>query len=245
MCKLAQRMSTTATMKRPVFVTTHWSVVLSARDHELPQSAVALEQLCVAYWYPLYAHARWLGNSPPDAEDLTQEFFARLLEKNYLDAVEQERGRFRTFLLVIFKRFIAEQWHRGQAQKRGSGKVAVPFDTELAERLYQNDSSATLPAEKLYEQRWALALLEKAMARLRAEFEASGKADEFERLKGCLTVNRREIPAGENADGAARVAAHRLRKRFRQVFREEIAHTVARPEDVDEELRHLLEALAG
>ncbi len=239
-----------ADARRPVFVTTHWSVVLSARDNASPQSAAALENLCGAYWYPLYAYARWLGNSPHDAEDLTQEFFARLLQKNYLSAVEQERGRFRTFLLVVFKRFLSEQWRRGQAQKRGGREAAVPFDTKLAESLYQNEPPATLPADKLYEQRWALALLDRTMARLRAEFHAAGNTAEFDRLKGFLTVGKREIASTAAADksgmssGALRVAAHRLRKRFRHILREEIAHTVARPEDVDEELRHLLGVLS-
>jgi DNA-directed RNA polymerase specialized sigma24 family protein len=246
-------MSTTATIndpakadaRRPVFVTTHWSVVLSARDNASPQSAQALENLCGAYWYPLYAYARWLGNNPHDAEDLTQEFFARLLQKNYLGAVEQERGHFRTFLLVVFKRFLSEQWRRGQAQKRGGREAAVPFDTELAECLYQNEPSAKLPADKLYEQRWALTLLEKTMGRLRAEFQAAGKTGEFDRLKDFLTAGKAEVSPSGMTDGALRVAVHRLRKRFRHILREEIAHTVARAEDVDEELRHLLDALSG
>ncbi len=214
-------------------------------DIESPQSAAALEELCRAYWYPLYAYARWLGNSPPDAEDLTQEFFSRLLQKNYLAAVDQSRGRFRTFLLVVFKRFLAEQWHRGQAQKRGGAEAKVPFDTELAEHLYQSEPPASLPAERLYEQRWAVTLLEKTMARLRAEFQAAGKEAEFDRLKGYLTVGRVETSPATISDGALRVAIHRLRKRFRQIFREEIGQTVARPEDVDEEVKHLLDVLAG
>jgi DNA-directed RNA polymerase specialized sigma24 family protein len=235
--------------RRAVFVTTHWSVVLSARDESSPKSAEALENLCGVYWYPLYAYARWLGNSAHDAEDLTQEFFARLLEKKYLGAVEQERGRFRTFLLVVFKRFLSEQWRRGQTQKRGGGQNAVPFDTALAESLYRNEPPAKLAAEKLYDQRWALTLLEKTMGRLRAEFETTGRGEEFERLKGVLAVSREEIQgtAASGAgpvDGAARVAAHRLRKRFRQILREEIAHTIAPPADVDEELRHLLGVLS-
>jgi RNA polymerase sigma-70 factor (ECF subfamily) len=233
-----------ADARRPVFVTTHWSVVLSARDIASPQSAAALENLCGLYWYPLYAYARWLGNSPHDAEDLTQEFFARLLQKNYLGAVEQERGRFRTFLLMAFKRFLSEQWRRGLAQKRGGRETAVPFDTELAESLYQKESPAELSADKRYEQRWALTVLEKTMARLRGEFQAAGRTAEFDRLKGFLTVSGREISPAGMTEGAVRVAAHRLRKRFRQILREEIAHTVARPEDIAEELRHLLDVLS-
>ncbi len=236
--------------RRPAFVTTHWSVVLSARDVASPRSDASLEKLCRTYWYPLYAFARWRGHGAHDAEDLTQEFFSRLLEKKYLDSVQPERGRFRTFLLVAFKRFLANEWDRAQTQKRGGNFSSVPFDTELAERLYKNEPSPKLPAERMYEQRWALALIDQAMMRLRAEFEGAGKAKEFEHLKGFLAAGKGEAPSPTVAtglgmnDGALRVAVHRLRKRFRQLFREEIAHTVASDEDVDEELRHLLAVLS-
>lgn len=236
--------------RQAVFLTTHWSVVLSARNAASPQSDVALEKLCRTYWYPLYAFARWRGQSAHDAEDLTQEFFSRLLQKRYLDSVERERGRFRTFLLVAFKRFMANEWDRAQTQKRGEGCSAVPFDTELAERLYKSEPSLTLPAEKRYEQRWALALIEQTMARLRAEFELAGKKNEFEKLKGFLAAGKTETPSASLAtelgmnDGALRVAVHRLRKRFRQIFREEISQTVSSAEDVDEEVRHLLTVLS-
>jgi RNA polymerase sigma factor (sigma-70 family) len=235
---------------RAVFVTTHWSVVLSAQDKESPRSAEALEQLCRAYWYPLYAYARWRGHSAHDAEDLTQEFFARLLQKNYLEAVERERGRFRTFLLVAFKRFLSDEWERARAQKRGGGNAPAVFDTELAERLYQSEPAPRLPADRMYEQRWAVALLEKSLARLRAEFESAGKTAEFDRLKRFLAVGKPEVaqagagPDSGMSDGALRVAVHRLRKRFRRIFREEIAQTVAKAEDVEEELRHLLAVLS-
>lgn len=235
--------------RRPAFVTTHWSVVLSARDAASPHSAEALEKLCRAYWYPLYAYARWRGHSH-DAEDLTQEFFARLLQKRYLDAVERERGRFRTFLLVAFKRFLADEWDRVRSQKRGGGVAPVCFDTELAEKLYENEPPPKWPADKMYEQRWALALLEQTMQRLRDEFERAGKTAEFDRLKKFLAVSRDEIPHAAAAaelgvsEGALRVTVHRLRKRFRQIFREEIGHTVARDEDVDEELRHLVAVMS-
>jgi DNA-directed RNA polymerase specialized sigma24 family protein len=236
--------------RRAAFVTTHWSVVISARGAASPQSDGALEKLCRAYWYPLYAFARWRGCGAHDAEDLTQDFFAKLLQKRYLDAVERERGRFRTFLLVAFKRFMADEWDRARAQKRGGNLTAISFDTGLAERLYQNEPAPRLPAEKMYEQRWALALIERSMARLRTEFEAAGKGGEFERLKGFLAAGKTEVPPPALAtemglnDGALRVAVHRLRKRFRQIFREEIAHTVASEEDVDQEVRHLLMVLS-
>jgi len=231
------------------FVTTHWSMVLSARDKSSPQSAAALEKLCRAYWYPLYAHVRWLGNSPHDAEDLTQAFFARLLEKNYLEGAEQERGRFRTFLLMALKRFLANEWDRARARKRGGGLALAPLDREVAEQRYQTEA-AEFPADRMYERRWALALLAQAMARLRAEFEQAGKAAEFERLKAFLTVGKQDIPFGAAAaelgvsEGALRVTVHRLRKRFRVLFREEIGHTVTSAEDIEEEFRHLMAALS-
>jgi RNA polymerase sigma-70 factor (ECF subfamily) len=235
----------------PVFVTTHWSLVRSARDKKSPQSADALEKLCRAYWYPLYAYVRRAGQSKENAEDLTQAFFARLLEKNFLEAAEQERGRFRSFLLLAFKRFLANEWDRIRAQKRGGGQTHVSLDTELAERKFKIETSAgeTSP-ERLYERRWALTLLEQTMARLRAEFERAGKTGEFERLKSFLTADQREIPYATAAtelgmsENTLRVAVHRLRKRYRELFREEIAHTLAKGEDVDTELRYLLAVLS-
>lgn len=235
--------------RQPAFVTTHWSVVLSARNSSSPQSNSCLEKLCSTYWYPLYAFARWRGHAPQDAEDLTQEFFLRLLQKRYLDSVERERGRFRTFLLVAFKRFLANEWDRGQTQKRGGGASPIPINTELAERLYHNEPPLTLPAENLYERRWALSMIQQAMARLRAEFEANGKLGDFEQLKGFLAAGTTPASLSDLAtklgrnEGALRVEVHRLRKRFRQLFREEVSQTVAAEEDVDEEIRHLLAAL--
>ena len=235
---------------RPLaFVTTHWSVVLSARDKSSPQSAAALEKLCRAYWYPLYAHVRWLGNSPHDAEDLTQEFFARLLEKNYLEAAERERGRFRTFLLMALKRFLANEWDRARTRKRGGGVAPLPLDREVAEQRYQAEA-AEFPSDRMYERRWALALLAQTMSRLRAEFEQAGNSAGFERLKAFLTFGNQNIPCAAAAaelgvsEGALRVTVHRLRKRFRELFREEISHTVTSAEDAEEEFRHLLAALS-
>ena len=238
--------------RQPVFVTTHWSLVLSARDKQSPQSADALEELCRAYWYPLYAYVRRCGHTKEDGEDLTQAFFARLLEKNFLDAAEQERGRFRSFLLVALKRFMANEWDRARAQKRGGGQTHVPLDTKFAERKFQTEFMAEeISPDRAYERRWALTLLEQTMARLRAEFEQSGKIKEFERLKIFLTADKREIPYTTVAselrmnENALRVAVHRLRKRYRELFREEIAHTLAEGEDVDTELRYLLAVLSA
>jgi RNA polymerase sigma factor (sigma-70 family) len=237
--------------RQPVFATTHWSLVLSARDPHSPQSAEALEKLCRAYWYPLYAYARRVGQSKENAEDLTQAFFARLLEKHYLDAAEPERGRFRSFLLIALKRFMANEWDRARAQKRGGGLTQLSLDTELAERKFSAETTAgEMSPDRLYERRWALTLLEQTMARLRAEFADAGRIAEFEKLKTFLTADKREIPYAtvaaelEMGEGALRVAVHRLRKRYRELFREEIAHTLAAGEDVDTELRHLLTVLS-
>jgi RNA polymerase sigma-70 factor (ECF subfamily) len=226
--------------------------VLSARDKNSPQSADALEKLCRAYWYPLYAYVRRTGQSKENAEDLTQAFFARLLEKNFLEAAEPERGRFRSFLLVALKRFLANEWDRSRAQKRGGGRTPVSLDTELAERKFKIETSAgDISPDRLYERRWALTLLEQTMARLRAEFEHAGKIGEFERLKSFLTADKREIPYATVAaelrmnESALRVAVHRLRKRYREMFREEIGHTLAEGEDIDTELRYLLAVLSA
>jgi RNA polymerase sigma-70 factor (ECF subfamily) len=232
------------------FATTRWSVVLAARDKASPASEDALQILCRAYWPPLYAFIRRLGNPPHDAEDLTQEFFARLLHKGWLEAVDQERGKFRTFLIMAVKRFLANEWDKTRAARRGGGQTALSLDTQLAEELYLADESATLSAELLFERRWALTLLEQAMARLRSEYEGDGRRDDFNRLKEYLTAERGGIPYGEIArvletsEGAARVAVHRLRKRFRDVFRTTVADTVSGSEDVDAEMRFVIEVLS-
>ena len=226
-------------------------MVLSARDKTSPASALALESLCQGYWYPLYAFVRRQGHSAHDAQDLTQEFFARLLEKDYLQAAEQQKGRFRTFLIVALKRFLLNEWDKTRAQKRGGGHLFVSLDAGLAETRYRNEASEALPADRLFERRWALTLLEQAMARLRAEYEGSGRKAEFEHLKTYLTAERGEVSYREIAaalqmtEGASRVALHRLRKRFRQCFREEIAGTVSSPEDVDDEIRYVVSLLGG
>lgn len=231
----------------PNFRTTHWSVVLEARDG----FEAALEQLCRAYWYPLYACVRRLGHGPHDAEDLVQEFFARLLQKDYLKAVAPERGRFRTFLIVALKRFLANEWDRWRAKKRGGGQVVLSLDTSTAECRYQTEPGHELSPDRLYDRRWALALLEQVMARLRREFSEADRVREFEQLKVFLTMERGAIAYAEIAaalqmtEGAARVAVHRLRRRFREVFREEIGHTVERPDQIEDELRHLQAVLAG
>ncbi len=232
------------------FVTTHWSVVLSAREQHSARSAAALETLCRAYWHPLYAYARRQGHSPADAQDLTQEFFARLLQKDYLRSVAPEKGKFRTFLLVTFQRFLADDWHKAQAQKRGGGKV-LNVDWASAEERFLRQPVEHLTPEKVFEQRWALALLDQVYAQLEHEYKEQGRGALFEALQFALTGSRSAVPYGQLArqlqttDGAVRVAVHRLRQRYREVLREAIADTVSRPEEVEEELRYLLQAVAG
>jgi RNA polymerase sigma-70 factor (ECF subfamily) len=235
---------------RSLFVTTHWSVVLAAKDKSSPDSAAALEALCGAYWYPLYAFVRRQGHPPCDAQDLTQEFFARLLAKDYLSAAAREKGRFRTFLRVALRRFLANEWDRARRLKRGGARAALSLDTAMAEDRYQAEPGGGLPPDRLYERRWAMTLLEQTLGRLRAEHTMAGKAAEFERLKGVLMAERGAIAYGALAaalglsEGAARVAVHRLRKRFRELFRAAVADTVSGPGEVESELRYLVGVLA-
>lgn len=234
----------------PVFVTTHWSLVLSAREGRSPKCAEALEKLCRIYWYPLYAYVRRGGQSKENAEDLTQAFFAQLLEKRFLDAARPGRGRFRSFLLASLKHFLANEWHRANAQKRGGSQPHLSLDTEFAEQKLRSEiASAEITPDRAFERHWALALLEQTMARLRSEFESHGKISEFEHLKIFLTTDKGEIPYARIAsemkinENSLRVAIHRLRKRYRELFREEIANTLAEGESVDGELRYLLDVL--
>jgi RNA polymerase sigma-70 factor (ECF subfamily) len=231
-----------------LFPNTRWSVVLAARRPS-PEAATALEDICRAYWYPLYAYVRRCGQSPHDAQDLTQGFFQRLLEKRWLDAADREKGRLRTFLIVALKNFMAKEWRRATAQRCGAGKAHFQFDTAMAESRFAADQSSLAP-DATFDQQWALTLLDRTVNRLRAEFAAAGKPQDFEALKECLLANRGAIDYAavarrlESNEGATRVAVHRLRKRFRAVFREEISQTLAEGADLDGELRHLSAALA-
>lgn len=235
----------------PSFRTTHWSVVLVAGQAGAPSAEAALENLCRAYWYPLYAYVRRQGQNAHDAQDLTQEFFARMLEKRYLQLADRERGRFRSFLLKSLQHFLVNEWARGQAQKRGGGAQFIALDEEAAERIYQQEPAAQLAPETLYDKRWAVTLLDRAMAKLQADYVTDGKGELFDRLKGILLSEGtaqvyRELagPLGLS-EGAVKVAVHRLRQRFRDAVRAEIAQTVATPAEVDEELRCLMAAMSG
>lgn len=235
---------------RPVFATTHWSVVLSARDEETAISGAALEILCKTYWNPVYAYVLRQGYSPADAQDMTQGFFARLLMKNGLQSVAREKGKFRTFLLVALNHFLVNEWTRGQTQKRGGGCTRVPLTGHSAETRHLADPADHLTAEKLYDRRWAMALLDRVLERLSEEFAAAGKAAVFDKLKDSLMAEKGAIPHSGVAaelgmsEGAVRVAVHRLRGRFRELFREEVSHTVGSDEEIDDEIRHLLAALS-
>jgi len=234
-----------------VFVTTHWSVVLSAGNQGSAESEQALETLCRAYWYPLYAYVRRMGKSPQDGEDLTQAFFARLLEKGWIANANQQRGRFRSFLLASLKHFLANEWDKARAQKRGGRMKFVPLEAGTAETRYQREPADTTAPDKEYDRRWALTLLDTVLARLQREYADEGKAGLFEHLKATLGGGRSEVPyarLGERLDmseGAVKVAVHRLRQRYRAILRDEIGQTVATESDVEDELRHLFAALAG
>ncbi len=235
---------------QPLFLTTHWSVVLAARNRASPGGADALETLCQTYWYPVYALIRGSGRSPEDAEDLTQGFFARLLAKDFLKVVEPEKGRFRTFLRMAVRRFLIHEWQRARAEKRGGGRAPLSLDSVLAEHRFQAEAAGSLGPDELYDRRWALTLLAEASARLEREYAQAGKLNELNLLKPHLTADRGQIPYTEIAlalqatPGAAQVAVHRLRKRFRDLFRETVAETVATPEEMEEELRYVLSVLA-
>ncbi len=232
-----------------LFVTTRWSVVLAAKDRDSPTSGAALEALCRQYWYPLYAFVRGSGYSAHDAQDLTQEFFARLLERDYLRTVEPEKGRFRTFLRMALRRFLANEWHRARTQKRGGGHHVISFDSTLAESRLAADPPGISP-DQAYDRRWALALLWQVTERLEGEYAQAGRPQECQVLRPRLFAERGTIPYEEIgrqlgvSAGAARVATHRFRRRFRELFRQAVAATVADPDQVDAEVRHVLAMLS-
>jgi len=207
--------------------------------------------LCGNYWYPLYAYVRRQGHNPHDAQDLTQAFFARLLEKNYLADVQREKGRFRSFLLASLKHFLANEWDRERALKRGGGRKLIALDEDSAESRYKLEPKDDLSADKIYERRWALTLLDQVLSKLRTEFEADGKTQQFDTLKDYLASGRTSVSYARAAErlgmneGAVKVAVHRLRKRYRELLRAEIAQTVATASEIDAEIRYLFAALSG
>lgn len=231
------------------FASTHWSVVLRARNGERSQASEALEQLCLTYWPPLYAFIRRQGHDEPEAKDLTQEFFLKLIERDYLQHLKHQRGRFRSFMLTLLKNFLLEQRGRANTLKRGGGKVFVSLEQSSEDGTYLNEPVDDLSPDQVFERRWAQTVFQTALNRLRAEYVESGRGAFFDLLKdfqprdpGALTY----VEIGEQfgmTEAAVKSAVQRLRQRHREILREEIAHTVTEPTEVDEEIRHLREVL--
>ena len=225
--------STTAPQRSDAwFVTTHWSAVLSAGDNDTPRAAEALQRLCQTYWYPLYTYVRRRGYSPQDAQDLTQGFFACLLERQSLATADPEKGRFRSFMLGAMNHFLATEWAKMQTQKRGGGRQILSLDLAAAEQRFDLESADHATPDKAFDQAWATALLDKVLSQLEAEFRREGKIQLFDTLKQTLAGSRESQPYGVLAaqlginEGAVKTAVHRLRKRYRQLLEAEIANTV-------------------
>jgi len=233
------------------FLTTHWSVVLAAGRSDSTRAQNALARLCQTYWYPIYAYVRRRGHSPHDAQDLTQAFFAQLLERHSVANADPNRGRFRSFLLTAVDHFLVHEWQKVRAQKRGGGCQILSLDLALAEQRYDLEPADTASPDKLFDKHWAGALLEEVLNQLEAEYQQARKAELFAALKQTLTGTRESQPYAVLAaslgmnESAVKVAVHRLRKRYRQLLRAEIANIVADPEQAEDELRHLFSALAG
>ena len=236
---------------RAVFVTTRWSVVLAAGLDGSAESGPALAALCRAYWYPLYAFVRRQGRTPQDAEDLTQSFFASLLERKFLQAVGPEKGKFRSFLLASLKNFLANDWNREHAAKRGGKHTTISWDDESAEHRYLREPSHDATPEKIYERSWALTVIENVIQQLRKEYADAGKAHLFEALQDFLIGEAREESYASAAvrldmkEGAVRMSVLRMRRHFGYLLRVEIAQTVTGPGEVEAELRHLVASFAG
>lgn len=235
--------------KSGAFPTTRWSVVLGVVQTESEAAAAALEELCRIYWYPIYAFVRQRGAGPHEAEDLTQSFFAFVLEKESLRSVNQAKGRFRSFLLAVLTNFLNNEWHRRQRLKRGGGHRFLSFDELKAEERYCLEPADPLTPEDVFERGWVIVLLDRVLKRLKQEYVAEGNGDLFEKLEAGLTGE----PAGKYeqwaaalgmSKGAVKVALHRMRRRFGEALRHEIAHTVSSPAEVDEEIRYLFAAVS-
>jgi len=235
---------------REYFATTHWTIVLNAGRSDSTRARDALAQLCQTYWYPLYAYIRRRGESPADAEDLTQGFFARLLEHNSLADVRREKGKFRSFLLASLNHYLSDQWDRQRAQKRGQGRV-ISLEAAPAEARWSREPADTLTPDKLFERKWAMTVLEVIVQRLQREYESPGKGSLFMALRFSIAGEKADEPYAKLAadlglkEPALRVSVHRLRQRYRQLLREEIARTVATEAEIDGEIQHLYRALAA
>ncbi len=235
----------------PVFATTHWSMVLAAGDEPSPHAQAALTRLCQTYWLPVYAFVRKRGHSPEEAQDLTQSFFANFLAKQHVLKANPDRGRFRSFLMTSVENFLRNEYDRTQAQKRGGGQVLVSLDEQDAEARYLHEPVTEQDPARAFEQRWAATLLQTVLNRLQAEFAASDRRDLFEALQAHLWGDAEATPYPELAErfGQSRanvkIIAHRLRLRYRELLREEIAQTVALPSQIDDEIRHLMAVVSS
>jgi RNA polymerase sigma-70 factor (ECF subfamily) len=232
------------------FATTSWTQVLAAREAPSTESRQALEALCQAYWYPLYAFVRRQGHGPEESRDLTQGYFAQLLEKGYLEDFDPALGRFRVFLKASVKNFLSKERDKAHAWKRGGHARIVSLDADDVEGRYRYEPVDRLTPEEIFERRWALTLLERVLEKLHHEFEEADRGREFEMLKGYLTGEEAKVPYREvaaelgSSETAVRTSVHRLRQRFGKLLREEIAETVASPNEVEDEMRHLLRVIA-
>lgn len=237
--------------KGGTFATTHWSLVLAAGQIGSTRAMQALERLCAEYWYPLYAYVRRKGHSSADAQDLVQDFFARLLELNYLRQADPNRGRFRTFLLTSLQRFLINEWQKGTRQKRGGGQPLVSLDEVLAEGRLAREPASDRTPDSVYDRGWATVLLERALSALREEFARAGKLEQYDRLKGFVWGEQNALPYAVMArelgmsEGAVKVAVHRMRQRYGELLRAEIAQTVTTPVELEEELRYLASVIRG
>ena len=225
--------------------TTRWSVILLAGEEQGSDAEKALATLCETYWFPLYAYIRRRGNSATEAQDLTQEFFATLIDKKFVAAADQERGRFRAFLLTACKHFLSKQRDKARAQKRGGGRKPLSLDLDLGESRYVAEPADTLTPEQLYDREWAVDLLKRVISRLEEEMVKSGKSDWFERIKVFIVAGHEDATYGEVAESldtteaAIKMAVHRMRKRYGKLLREEIAETLEHVADVEDEIRAL------
>ncbi|MBX3744081.1 MAG: sigma-70 family RNA polymerase sigma factor [Verrucomicrobiae bacterium] len=234
----------------PQFQTTHWSVVLAAREPASPHGMEALESLCRTYWRPIFAFLLRSGCTAAEAEDLTQTFFCRLLDKNRLGRLTKEGGRFRSFLLTALRRFLINDWEKARTQKRGAGQSVVSLDELRAAPEAGWEPASDETPDRVFERRWAMTVLNRALEGLREEYAAHGKAVLFEHLRPHLSGDEQRIPIGAVAaahgltEGAVKVAVHRLRRRYGEMVRSEVAQTVVTAAEINDEVRHLLEVLS-
>jgi RNA polymerase sigma-70 factor (ECF subfamily) len=226
-------------------------MVVAASRGDAVRGRDSLAGLCQAYWFPLYAYVRRRGYSPEDSQDLTQAFFTRLMEKNWVASADRSKGRFRTFLLAAMKHFLADEWDRARAAKRGGDAIVLPLAFGTAEARYVKEPADPDNPERIYERRWAVALLDEVLNRLRGEYETEGKASVFAALHPCLIGERTAQPYAQlaetlgSSEAAIKSAVHRLRQRYRQLLRDEVTGTVDSADDVEDELRHLFAALTS